>query len=80
MFLDQWRVWALADILEIRSLGRWMCMVLRGYPTPFSAAASVCISREALETQNHQTFSSLLGTLGPGDRRLCMRLVPVSSH
>ena len=42
---------------------------------PFSAAASVYISREA-----HQTFSSisLLGTLGPGDRRLCMRLVPVS--
>ena len=42
---------------------------------PFSAAASVYISREAWETQNHQTFSSisLLGTLGPGDRRLCMR-------
>ena len=39
----------------------------------FSAAASVYISREAWETQNHQTFSSisLLGTLGPGDRRLC---------
>ena len=33
---------------------------------PFSAAASVYISREAWETQNHQTFSSisLLGTLG----------------
>ena len=47
---------------------------------PFSAAASVYISREAWETQNHQTFSSisLLGTLGPGDRRLCMRLVLVS--
>ena len=37
---------------------------------PFSAAASVYISREAWETQDHQTFSSisLLGTLGPGDR------------
>ena len=47
---------------------------------PFSAAASVYtdISREAWETMNHQTFSSIdqsiLGTLGPGDRRLCMRL------
>ena len=44
---------------------------------PFSAAASVYISRDAWETQNnHQTFSSisLLGTLGPRDRRLCMRL------
>ena len=30
----------------------------------------------SLETLNHHTFSSisLLGTLGPGDRRLCMRL------
>ena len=35
---------------------------------PFSAAALVYISKEAWETQNHQTFSniSLLGTLGPG--------------
>ena len=32
---------------------------------------STYISREAWETQNHQTFSSisLLGTLKPGDRR-----------
>ena len=46
---------------------------------PFSAAASVYISREAWETQNHQTFSSisLLGTLGPRDRRLCTRIVLV---
>ena len=47
---------------------------------PFSAAVSVYISSEAWETQNHQTFSSisLLGTLGPGDSRLCTRLVLVS--
>ena len=46
---------------------------------PFSATASVYISSEAWETQNHQTFSSisLLGTLGPGDRKL-MILVLVS--
>ena len=46
---------------------------------PLSAAASVYISREAWETQNNLTFYSIspLGTLGPGDRRLC-RLVLVS--
>ena len=39
---------------------------------PFSAASSAYISREAWVSQNHDTFSSisLLGTLGPGDRRL----------
>ena len=65
-------------------LGRWICKVLEWTPEeasllqdrPFSAAASVYISREAWETQNHQTFSSI--SLGPGDRRLCMRLVLVS--
>ena len=43
---------------------------------PFSAAASVYILREARETQKPPDISSipLLGTLGPGDRRLCMRL------
>ena len=42
----------------------------------FSTVASVYISRDAWETQNHQTFSriSLVGTLGPGERRLCMKL------
>ena len=44
---------------------------------PFSAAASVYISREAWEAQKHQTFPASV-TLGPGDRRLCMRLVLVS--
>ena len=43
---------------------------------PFSAVTSVYTSRETWQTQNHRTFSStsLLGTLGPGGRRLCMRL------
>ena len=36
---------------------------------PFSAAASVYISREAWEFSS----ISLLGTLRPGDRRLCTR-------
>ena len=44
---------------------------------PFSAAASVYISSEAWETQIFSSIS-LLGTLGPGDRRLCMRFVLVS--
>ena len=35
---------------------------------PFSAVASVYISREAWETQNHQTVSSI-SQLGLGDRR-----------
>ena len=47
--------------------GRWICMVLEWTPEeasllqdrPFSAAASVYISREAWETQNHQAFSSI---------------------
>ena len=40
---------------------------------PFSAAASVYISSEAWETQNHQTFSSM-GNQGTGDfvRDLCL--------
>ena len=39
-----------------------------------------CQSSSQEKPRNHQTFSSisLLGTLGPGDRRLCMRLVLVS--
>ena len=48
-------------------LGRWIYMVLELTPEeasllqdrPFSAAASVYISREAWEAQNHQTFSSI---------------------
>ena len=61
-------------------LGRWIYMVLRQHGSAwcFSGplkrlAFSRIISREAWETQNHQTFPSisLLGTLGPGDRRLC---------
>ena len=41
----------------------------------FSTAALFCISREAWKHGTH-TFSSirLLGILGPGDRRLCVRL------
>ena len=64
--------------------GKVVCMVLEWTPEepslfqdrPFSAVTSVYTSRETWETQNHRTFSStsLLGTLGPGDRRLCMRL------
>ena len=42
---------------------------------PFSAAASVYMGdSEPPDIFQHQ----LLGTLGPGDRRLCMRLVLVS--
>ena len=44
---------------------------------PFSAAASVYISREAWVTRTFSSIS-LLGTLGPGDRRLFMRLVLVN--
>ena len=55
---------AIADILEVRSLGMWICMVLEWTPEeasllqdrPLSAAVSVYISGEAWETQNHQTF------------------------
>ena len=78
-----------ADILEVRSLGRWICMVLEWTPEeasllqdrPFSAAASVYISRQAWETQNHQTFSSIsqLCTLGPGDTYL-QTSVPFLAH
>ena len=61
-------------------LGRWINIVLRQHGSAWCLsgplkrlAFSRIISREAWETQNHQTFSSisLLGTLGPGDRRLC---------
>ena len=64
-------------------LGRWIYMVLRQHGSAWCLsgplkrlAFSRIISREAWETQNHQTFSriSLLGTLGPGDRRLCIRM------
>ena len=61
------------SILEVASkVDNRICMVLEWTPEegsllqdrPFSAAASVYISREAWETQNHQTF--------------CMRLVLLS--
>ena len=49
---------------------------------PFSAAASVYISVKRSMAGRLRTFSSigLLGTLGPGDRRLCMKLELVSLH
>ena len=64
---------ALADILEVHNLGGGSAWCLSGplMKLAYSAAASVFISREAWETQNHQTFSSI-STLGPGDGRLCM--------
>ena len=43
---------------------------------PFSSAASAYISREAWETQNHQTFCSICSLLGTRDR---MSLVPTTS-
>ena len=67
---------ALADILEIRSLGRWICMVLE-WIRPLKRLAYSRINLSLLQRQstslgrlrNHQTFSSttLLGTfIGPG--------------
>ena len=76
---------ALADILEIRGLGRWICMVLE-WIRPLKRLANSRIvsllqrqSTSLGRLRNHQTFSSttLLGTfIGPGK---CMRLVLVSS-
>ena len=72
---------ALAGSLEVRSLGRWICMVLEWTPATYDRPSLLqrqFISQEKHgRLRSHQTFSSisLLGTLGPGDRRLCMRLV-----
>ena len=62
-------------ILEVASnimhldLGKWICMVLEWTP---EEASLLRIDFSLLQRQ------STLGTLGPRDRRLCMRLVLVS--
>ena len=57
-------------------LGRWIYMVLRQHGSAWCLsgplkrlAFSRIISREAWETQNHQTFPA--SVYWPGDRRLC---------
>ena len=61
--------------VDLCMLLEWTLSKRLGLAYSFSAAASVCISREAWKHGRLHIFKiSLLGILGPGDRRLCMRL------
>ena len=70
------------------SLGRWICMVLEWtageasllQDGPFSAAASCSLHLKRSMGDSEPPHFPTGYTLGPGDRRLCTRLVLCHLH